>query len=759
MKLCCDIETYSEANLSKTGVYRYAEDASFEVLLFGVSLDGSPVRVYDVKHGEEIPEDILTALVDNTVIKSSFNAMFERVCLSRYLWDIGRLLRGQYLNPRGWHCDMVWAGYMGLPMSLKSAGAALGLDEQKMEEGGELITYFCKPYRPTARNGYGHRNLPSHAPEKWELFKAYNQRDVEAEMAIEEKLKAHPVPAQIWEEYILDQEINDRGIAIDTEMVRKAIELDEQSAYHLREEMQRITGLSNPQSVIQLQKWLKEHGVELDSLGKKELAKELDGIGEPMQTVLLLRQQLAMSAVKKYKAMESAVCSDGRLRGMFRFYGASRSGRYSGSIVQLQNLFRNSLPDLDEARSLVKGGDYDALAMLYESVPEVLAQCVRTAFVPAEGMKFIVADFSSIEARVLAYLAGERWKLEAFRDGKDIYCETASRMFHVKVEKHGENAEYRQRGKQAELSCGYQGGVGALKAMGALEAGMKEDELQPLVEAWRNANPHIVQLWADVEEAAKTAVKEKTTVKTHGLEFTYRGGMLYITLPSGRKLSYVKPRIGENRYGGEGLTYMGNDFTRHWSRIETFGGKLVENCLSSGTLVITDKGLVPIEGVMRDMRVWDGQEYVSHSGVVYQGFQAVMTYEGLTATPDHKIYIDGERKASLQELAMKDRAEEKRHVYDVLNAGPRHRFAVWNGERALIVSNCVQGISRDILCHAMEQLRDMRITAHIHDEVLIECPMNTSVEEVCEKMARVPSWASGLLLRADGYECEYYRKD
>ena len=754
MRLTIDIESYSEANLQKTGVYRYAEDPSFEILLFGVSVDGNPVKVYDVKQGEKLPEGILTALQDNAVIKSSFNAMFERVCLSRYLWDLGRLPRGQYLDPRGWHCDMVWSGYMGLPMSLKGAGAVLGLNEQKMEEGGELITYFCKPYRPTSRNGYGHRNLPEHVPEKWELFKAYNQRDVEVEMAIEEKLKAHPVPAQIWEEYILDQQINDRGIQIDTGMVRKAIELDEQSAYHLREEMQSITRLENPQSVIQMQKWLKANGVELESLGKKELAKEIAGIEEPMRTVLLLRQQLAMSAVKKYKAMENAVCSDGRLRGMFRFYGANRSGRYSGSIVQLQNLFRNSLPDLEEARSLVKAGDYDALSILYESVPEVLAQCVRTAFIPSEGMKFIVADFSAIEARVLSWVAGEKWRMESFREGKDIYCETASRMFHVKVEKHGENAEYRQRGKQAELSCiaegqlvltdkglipiervtadmrvwdgcgwvkhegviykgerevieydglaatpdhlvyadgifqrfgsfakriervrrsrvydvlnagrhhcftvsgklvhncGYGGGRNALKAMGALEAGMKEEELQPLVEAWRRANPRIVKLWADVEEAAKTAIKGKTTVKTHGLVFTYRGGMLYIRLPSGRNLSYVKPRMGENRYGGEGLTYMGNDFTRHWARILTFGGKITENV--------------------------------------------------------------------------------------------------------------VQGISRDLLCHALEQLRGMRIVAHVHDEIIIECSMDTSVEAVCQKMAAVPEWASGLVLRADGYECKFYRKD
>ena len=543
-----------------------------------------------------------------------------------------------------------------------------------------------------------------------------------------------------------------------------------------------------------------------------------------------------------------------------RFKANGRIVSNSGSIVQLQNLFRNSLPDLEEARSLVKRGDYDALAMLYNSVPEVLAQCVRTAFVPARGMKFIVADFSSIEARVLSWVAGEQWKLEAFREGKDIYCETASRMFHVKVEKHGENAEYRQRGKQAELSCiaegqlvltdkglvpiesvrtdmrvwdgeewvchegviyrgerevieydgltatpdhlvyenrhlclfgdfggrikgvrkvydlvnagrhhrftvsgklvhncGYGGSVGALQAMGALEAGMKEEQLQPLVDMWRKANPHIVQLWYEIEKAAKTAIKEKTTAKTHGLVFTYRGGMLYITLPSGRNLSYVKPRLGENRFGGESITYMGNDFARHWSRIDTFGGKLVENCLAMGTLVITDKGLIPIERVEVNMRVWDGVEWVKHEGIINRGIQQVITYEGIKATPDHKIFID-DRKVNVSELT-ENHFPEQSYVYDILNAGFRHRYSVWNGERALIVSNCVQGISRDILCHAMEQLKEMRIVAHIHDEIIAECPMNTSVDEICQRMATVPSWASGLALRADGYECAFYRKD
>ena len=650
-KISVDIETFSEADLTKCGVYRYAEDPSFEVLLFGVSVDGGPVTVYDLKQGDSLPESIIFSLLDSGVTKWAFNAAFERVCLSRYLWDLNKLERGKYLNPRGWRCDMVWAGYMGFPMSLKGAGAALGLEEQKMEEGKSLITYFCKPYRQTSKNNYTNRNLPHHDPEKWSLFKQYNARDVEVELSIAEKLKNHPVPEQVWKEYWLDQEINDRGILIDLPMVEGAIAIDEKARTNIKREMQQLSGLSNPQSVPQMQRWLKENGVELDSLGKKELTNELDEIGEPMRSVLLLRQQLAMSAVKKYQAMETAVCIDNRCRGMFRFYGANRSGRFSGKIIQLQNLFRNSLPDLEEARSLVRAGNYDALEMLYDSVPEVLAQCVRTAFIPEPGMKMIVADFSAIECRVLAWLAGEQWVLDAFAVGKDIYCETASHMFHVPVEKHGVNGELRQRGKQATLSCGYGGSVGALIAMGALDAGMKEEELQPLVNAWREANPNIVRLWWSVDRAVKTAVKEKTTTHTHGLTFKYQGGMLYITLPSSRQLCYVRPRMGENRFGGDSVTYMGTDLTKHWSRIETFGGKLVENV--------------------------------------------------------------------------------------------------------------VQAISRDILCFALENLRKYRIVAHVHDEVIIEAPPETTVEEICTIMGQVPPWASGLILRADGYECKegYYKKD
>ena len=576
-----DIETFSEAPLPKTGVYRYAEDPSFEILLFGVAVDDGPVMVYDLKQGEALPEDIISDLLDPEVAKWAFNAQFERICISRYLWDKGLLEKGTYLSPCGWRCDMVWAGYLGFPMNLKGAGEALGLESQKMEEGKSLITYFCKPYRPTSKNNYGDRNLPSHDPEKWEVFKKYNARDVEVEMEIARKLSAHPVPDFVWEEYVIDQTINDRGILVDLPMVKSAIYLDQESKGHLKDEMQSVTGLANPQSVLQMQKWLRENGVELDSLGKKELQAQLSDIEEPMRSVLLLRQQLAMSAVKKYQAMETAACADGRCRGMFQFYGANRSGRWAGRIVQLQNLFRNSLPDLEEARDLVKSGNYDALALLYDSVPEVLAQCVRTAFIPSPGYKFIVSDFSAIEARVIAWLAGEQWRMEAFSDGKDIYCASASQMFHVPVEKHGVNGHLRQKGKIAELALGYGGSVGALTAMGALDMGLSEEELQPLVSAWRESNPNIVRLWWAVDKAVKTAVKEKTTTHTHGLEFRYQGGMLYILLPSGRHLSYVRPRIGENRFGRESVTYMGTDFTKHWSRIETFGGKCVENIVQA----------------------------------------------------------------------------------------------------------------------------------------------------------------------------------
>ena len=636
-----DLETFSSVDLTKCGVYRYASSPDFDILLFGYSVDSGEVRVVDLACGEEIPADIVAALSDDSVIKWSYNNNFERICLSNYF--------GTWFEPGSWRCTMVWAAYLGLPRSLEDVGAVLGLEKQKLSEGKELIRYFCVPCKPTKANGGRMRNLPEHDREKWERFKAYNLRDVEAEMQIQQRLAKFPVPEFIWEEYRQDQEINDRGIGVDMEMVKQAIAMDGRSKAELSAAMKELTELENPNSVQQMKRWLLENGVETDSLDKKAVAAMLEDAPEPLKTVLTLRQQLAKSSVKKYQAMENAVCADSRAHGMFAFYGANRTGRYSGRIIQLQNLPQNHIPDLAQARELVKAGDFDALAMLYEDVPDTLSQLIRTAFVPQNGRKFIVADFSAIEARVLAWLAGERWVSEVFEKGGDIYCETAARMFHCRVEKHGENAELRQKGKQATLSCGYGGSVGALKAMGALEAGMTEDELQPLVDSWREANPNIVQLWWDVDRAAKECIKKRMPTETHGIRFDYQSGMMFITLPSGRRLAYVKPRIGENRFGGESVTYMGVGGTKKWERLESYGAKFVENL--------------------------------------------------------------------------------------------------------------VQGIARDILCYAMQTLKNCAIVGHIHDEIIIEADRRMSVGAVCEQMGRTPPWAKGLLLRADGYECPFYQKD
>ena len=636
-----DIETYSDVDLSKCGVYKYASSPNFEILLFGYSVDGGDVKVADLACGEEIPAEILAALSDESVTKWAFNAMFERVCLSNYL--------GEWLEPESWKCSMVWSATLGLPLSLENVGAVLGLEKQKLSEGKDLIRYFCIPCKPTKANGGRTRNLPGHDREKWERFKAYNLRDVEAEMQIQQRLAKFPVPEFVWEEYRQDQEINDRGIGVDMEMVKNAIAMDGRSKAELSAAMKELTELENPNSVQQMKQWLLENGVETDSLDKKAVAAMLEDAPEPLKTVLTLRQQLAKSSVKKYQAMENAVCADSRAHGMFQFYGANRTGRFSGRIIQLQNLPQNHIPDLAQARGLVRAGDFDALSLLYEDIPDTLSQLIRTAFVPQGGRKFIVADFSAIEARVLAWLAGEKWVLDVFGKGGDIYCETASRMFHCKVEKHGENAELRQKGKQAVLSCGYGGASGALKAMGALEAGMTEDELQPLVDSWREANPNIVQLWWDVDRAAKECIKKRMPTETHGIRFDYQSGMMFTTLPSGRRLAYVKPRIGENRFGGESVTYMGVGGTKKWERLESYGAKFVENL--------------------------------------------------------------------------------------------------------------VQGIARDILCHAMQTLKNCAIVGHIHDEIIIEADRRMSVEAVCEQMGRTPPWAKGLLLRADGYSCEWYQKD
>ena len=639
--LSIDIESYSDVDLSKCGVYKYASSPAFEILLFGYAVDGGDVRVVDLACGEQIPEEIISALSDASVTKWAFNAMFERVCLSNFL--------GEWLEPEGWHCTMVWAATLGLPLSLESAGAALGLEKQKLTEGKDLIRYFCVPCKPTKANGGRTRNRPEHDPEKWKRFKAYNFRDVETEMQIQKRLSNFPVPDAIWEEYHLDQEINDRGIGVDMELVRQAIAIDARSRERLTAAMQKLTELENPNSVQQMKQWLADHGLETDTLGKKAVAELIKTAPEPLREVLSLRQQLAKSSVKKNTAMENAVCADSRAHGMFQFYGANRTGRFSGRLIQLQNLYKNTMPDLVQARALVRSGNYEALSMLYEDIPDTLSQLIRTAFVPQDGRKFIVADFSAIEARVIAWFAGERWRLKVFEDGGDIYCASASQMFHVPVEKHGVNGHLRQKGKIAELALGYGGSVGALKSMGALEMGLAEEELQPLVDAWRGSNPMITQFWWDVDRAVKDCIRQRVPTETHGLHFAYRSAMLFITLPSGRWLAYVKPRIGENQFGGESVTYMGVGGTKKWERLESYGPKFVENI--------------------------------------------------------------------------------------------------------------VQGTARDILCNAMQTLKNCSIVAHVHDEIIIEADRRMSVTAVCEQMGRTPPWAKGLKLRADGYECEFYQKD
>lgn len=575
--LSIDLETYSDQPLAKTGVYRYVESPDFEILLFAYSVDGGPVRQIDLACGEKIPSEILCALEDDKVIKWAFNANFERICLSRFLG----YPTGDYLEPDSWKCSMVWAAYMGLPLSLEGAGAVLGLEKQKLTEGKDLIKYFCQPCAPTKSNGQRTRNLPKHAPDKWLAFKKYNIRDVETEMSIQARLSKYPVPDSVWEEYHLDQEINDRGVGLDMELVRQAIQMDRRSRSELTQAMKELTSLDNPNSVQQMKQWLADNGVETDTLGKKAVAELLKTAPQQLQKVLTLRQQLAKSSVKKYQAMETAVCSDSRARGMFQFYGANRTGRWAGRIIQMQNLPQNHLDDLSEARGLVRVGDFDALEMLYEDVPDTLSQLIRTAFVPQENRKFIVADFSAIEARVIAWLAGEKWRQDVFAEGKDIYCASASQMFGVPVEKHGVNGHLRQKGKIAELALGYGGSVGALKAMGALEIGLQEAELPALVSAWRQANPKIVQFWWAVDRAVMDAVTRKTTTKTHGIIFSARNGMLFITLPSGRSLAYVKPKIGENRFGGDCITYEGVGGTKKWERLESYGPKFVENIVQA----------------------------------------------------------------------------------------------------------------------------------------------------------------------------------
>ena len=800
--LSLDLETYSSENLTKCGVYRYTEAPDFEVLLFGYSADGAPVQVVDLTAGETLPADVRAALTDPAVTKWAFNAQFERVCLSRYLG----YPTGQYLDPSSWHCTMVWAATLGLPLSLEGVGAVLGLEKQKLKEGKDLIRYFCTPAK--ARDGSLIRHYPTDAPEKWSLFKAYNLRDVETEMSIQQKLSKFPVTESEWRNYTLDQQINDRGIMLDRTLVTQAIRCDERFKRTHMEQARSVTGLDNPNSPVQLKAWLAEKGIEADSLSKAAVADMLEKADGEVELALSLRQELAKSSVKKYTAMQTVVGSDDRARGLIQFYGANRTGRYSGRLIQVQNLPQNHLPDLDTARALVRSGNTDAVEMLYDSVPLVLSELIRTAFVPKPGCRFYVADFSAIEARVIAWYAGETWRMDLFRSGGDIYCQSASQMFHVPVEKHGVNGHLRQKGKIAELACiaegqlvltdvglvpiekvtpkmklwdgeswvshggviykgrkgvityegltatpdhlvwvegqsrpiqfgaaaacgahliqtgngeqpirlggnnqpggtverghelhlttvgmpkavvqadgycetavqrtsvydirnagkhhrftvsghlvhncGYGGSVGALKAMGALNYGLQEEELKPLVDAWRLSNPHITKFWWDVDKAASICVRERTATETHGIRFYYQSGMMFVELPSGRRLVYVKPKMGLNRFGNESVTYEGVGEQKKWLRLESYGPKFVENI--------------------------------------------------------------------------------------------------------------VQAIARDILAEAMLRLNAVgyRIVMHVHDEAVIEAPPDTSLENICSVMGQTPTWASGLLLRADGYVCDFYKKD
>ena len=640
-----DIETFSSINISKSGVYKYVESEDFEVLLFAYSIDGGKTEIVDIASGEELSEEIIQALLDDNVIKWAFNAQFERICLSRFL----KLTKGTYLNPKSWRCTMIWSAYMGLPFSLEGVGKVLGLEKQKLIEGKDLIKYFCVPCAPTKSNGFRNRNFPYNDKIKWEAFKTYNIRDVDTEKEIQCKLMKFPVPDFIWEEYNLDQEINDRGIKVDLDFVNRVIALDYKVRTKLMSELQILTELENPNSVVQLKGWLSEQGVETESLDKKSV-KELVKVAKgEVSKVLALRMQLSKSSIKKYQAMKDVACEDNRCRGMFQFLGANRTGRFSGRNVQLQNLPRNTMKELFEVRSIIKNRDGDILELLYDNVPDILSQLIRTAFVPKENMKFYVADFSSIEARVIAWLAGETWREELFKKGGDIYCMSASQMFGVPVVKHGINGDLRQKGKIAELACGYGGSVGALAAMGALDMGLKEDELKPLVLSWREANQNIVALWWAIDKAIKDAIAMKGVTKTHGIEFECRSGLLRIKLPSGRKLTYIKPKIEINKFGGNSVTYEGVGVAKKWERIESYGPKFVENI--------------------------------------------------------------------------------------------------------------VQAISRDILMFSLQNLSVYNIVAHVHDEIIIEASENTKIEDICETMSRAPYWAKGLMLTADGYTCEFYKKN
>ena len=647
-KLSCDIETFSDVDLIRCGVYKYADSPNFEMLLFAYAVDDGDVHIIDIAGGEELPEEIIQAIKSDTVVKTAYNAQFERVCLSRYL----KLPEGEYLNPQSWYCTAVQAAELALPLSLADVGSVLGLERQKMTEGKELIKYFCVPCKPTKSNGNRTRNRPCHDINKWETFKKYCMRDVDVERQIADKLKMYPISDEEHRLYVLDQIINDRGVLVDSELAEQAVKLNSIQTAVAVEQAYMITGLENPNSVTQLKQWLKEKGVEIESLSKKSVKSLADETDGDVSEMLKLRLLMAKTSVKKYEAVIRSVCSDNRVHGMMRFCGANRTGRWSGNILQPQNLPQNHLPDLTLARDIVKDGDFEMLDMMFGNVPNVLSELIRTVLIPKPNHRFIVADFSAIEARVLAWIAGEQWRIDTFKNGGDIYCASASKMFKGPVEKHGVNGELRQKGKISELACGYGGSVGALKNMGAVEMGVQENELQGLINDWRNANPHIVRFWYEVGNAAMKAIKEKTTVPLGKLVFAYERGILFIRLPSGRRLSYIKPRIGTNRFGGDSITYMGINSAKKWDRLETFGGKLTENI--------------------------------------------------------------------------------------------------------------VQGTARDLLANALINAANAGYDTvfHVHDEIICEVPNGYgSVDELCKLMCIKPEWADGLPLNADGFECEYYKKE
>lgn len=934
-----DIETYSDIDINKAGVYRYVDTDAFKILLFAYSVDGGPVQLIDLTRGDSIPKEIVKALSDKSVTKWAYNANFERVALSRFLG----MPTGQYLDPVGWKCSMVWAATLGLPMGLAKVGEVLALDKQKMSEGRGLIYKFCKPDKKT-----GLRVMPEEFPDDWETFRRYNLRDVETEMGIQKMISPFPCSDELWQEYWTDQQINDRGVEVDLTLARNAVAMDAEISENLMEKMRSLTGIDNPRSTSQLDMWLREHGCDMVSLGKKDVAQVIEETDDPLlRKVLSLRLLIAKSSVKKYTKMLDATCSDGRARGMFQFYGAMRTGRFAGRLLQLQNLPQNHIENIGLVRELARRGDLEALSVMFDSVPDILSQLIRTAFVAREGSRFIVADFSAIEARVIAWLAGEEWRMKAFAEGKDIYCASASAMFGVPVVKHGINGELRQKGKVAELACGYGGSVGALKAFGADKMGLTETEMQSIVDNWRASSPRIVQLWWNVDRAIKQTLEDGTTHRTHGLMFSLQKGILFIRLPSGRSLAYVKPRLIDGK-----ITYEGVSSNKGWARLESYGPKFVENCLAEGTQVLTDRGWIEIQNVTTKDALWDGEQWVSHEGLINKGIQEVISIDGVLMTPDHKVLtregwknapsckglkryevklpnsdrvrrvereeipVEGkmrlwervhhdcraffrrkaeilrlyERKAnkyckrnpqalqtsfipcmalnegtlhgsyssgldqlwrqgnqSLRQMARiireflgryvtnlperanagqnrrewelhsrelqmgglqnpvqkqtskytdrytlgQDNCERgcrsfrnrghnaplqntarlddrylvrktglKKQVYDLKNAGPNHRFTIKTEAGPMIVHNCVQAISRDLLLNAMKQVGpDARICMHIHDELVIEADSSVKLDDICQKMAQVPEWAEGLLLRADGYETKFYLKD